>query len=158
MSSLLAYAKFTFRKKLSDKARVPALVASTLDRLATQAALHAQGSTPEPFISMGQMRDDVLRDEFSIKRRDDIWNRVKQVVEMNTNVRANVKENRYGEISRQWEWIGGLPTVEDGWSGDRRQSGRHSMGPRITPESKPTPVRDGTPMEARHWDEGRPIY
>lgn len=155
---LIAWARNKINTTRRDRARVPGLVSSTLDRLATQAALHAQGSSPEPWISVGQMRDDVLRDEFSAKRREDIWKRVRDVVEMNANVRANVKEGRLGEVSRVWEWIGALPVMDDAWGGDRRQSGRYSMG-----ASGETPSRTDSPafgggVENRKWDEGRPIY
>ena len=102
----------------ADAARVPALVATTLDRLATQAALHARGRAAEPGISVGQMRDDVLREEFSVQRRERVWRRVKAVVEANANVRAAVREARGGEVARVWEWIGSL-----GLGGDRKGVG-----------------------------------
>lgn len=143
-----------------DTARVPVLVSTTLDRLATQAALHAQGSSPEPWISVGQMRDDVLRDEFSAKRREEIWRRVKAVVEANANVRPSVREGRAGEVSRVWEWIGSVGMMEDAWSGDRRKSGRYSMGPIATPDGTATPGSGGKGevMEQRKWNEGHPIF
>ncbi|MCJ1313966.1 inner nuclear membrane protein enriched at telomere/subtelomere region [Agyrium rufum] len=145
----------------SDTARVPQLVSTTLDRLATQAALHSQGSASEPWISVGQMRDDVLRDEFSASRREAIWKRVKAIVEMNANIRPSVKEGRLGEVSRVWEWIGSVGFIEDG---DRRQSGRYSLG---VPPASGTPDGRTSPLgiegnkevvETRRWDEGRPIY
>ncbi|KAI9872594.1 MAG: inner nuclear membrane protein enriched at telomere/subtelomere region, partial [Watsoniomyces obsoletus] len=43
-------------------AQIPNLVATTLDRLATQAALKEDGRVSEGFIGAGQLRDDVLRD------------------------------------------------------------------------------------------------
>ncbi len=145
------------------KAQVPELVRLTLDRLATQAALHAQNelAVPEPWISSSQLRDDVLRDEFSARRRKELWQRVQDVVEMNANVRASVRENRLGEVSRVWEWIGSVGALEDGPSGGRRQSGRFSLGS-VAPESSPTPPAFSSeinrPLTARHWDEGRPVY
>jgi hypothetical protein len=100
------------------------------------------------------MRDDVLRDEFSAKRREAIWKRVKDVVEMNANIRPSVREGRAGEISRVWEWIGSVGNLEDVWSGGRRESGRYSMGPIGTQDGRLSPK----PEEPRKWDEGRPIY
>lgn len=41
------------------------LVNTTLDRLATQAALASERRVSEGFISVGQLRDDVLRSTFS---------------------------------------------------------------------------------------------
>jgi hypothetical protein len=115
-------------------------------------------AVPEAWISVGQLRDDVLRDEFSAKSREHLWKKVKAVVELNANVRASVREGRGGEISRVWEWIGSVGALEDGWASGRRGSGRYSLGAAVG--SSPT---DG--VEARQeithrgtWDEGHPIY
>ena len=138
---------------------MPVLVATTLDRLATQAALHARGEATEGWISVGQLRDDVLRDEFSARRREKLWDRVAVVVERNANVRASVRESRGGEVSRVWEWIGSLGLLGDG-SGGRRESGRISWGGMATPDGVQNKTSDGRDeiMELRKWDEGRPIY
>ena len=140
---------------------MPALVSTTLDRLATEAALHAQGERPEPWIGVGRMRDDVLRDEFSAKRREDIWRRVLRVVEINANVRSAVREDRSGEVSRVWQWIGSLPALEDG--ADRRRSGRQSLLPqdaeaRNESSAAMGQAARGAAADIRKWDEGRPIY
>ena len=158
---VLYYARSKYRRLQTNKARVPLLVSTTLDRLATQAALHEQGSTSEPWISVGQTRDDVLRDEFSAKRREEIWTKVKAIVEMNANVRANVREGRHGEVSRVWQWIGALPALEDApWADKRRSGGRYGLGVRApTPDQRASPLPEGgREMEVRKWDEGRPIY
>ena len=152
------YARSYILSLRSSKARVPSLVATTLDRLATQAALHARGDAPEGWISVGQLRDDVLRDEFSASRREKLWARVAAVVERNANVRASVREGRGGEVSRVWEWIGSLGLLGDG-SGGRRESGRISWGGVSTPEAAyDTKTNGNDEMEMRKWDEGRPIY
>ncbi|KAL9061399.1 MAG: hypothetical protein Q9206_000562 [Seirophora lacunosa] len=165
----IIYAVFYARNRITnlrnDNARVPALVSTTLDRLATQATLHNRGDAPESWISIGQLRDDVLRDEFSSKRRDAMWKRVRAVVEMNANVRASERELRAGDVSRVWEWIGNLGLVDDPWAESGRRSGvRFSMGGQRRGDSTP----DGTALvdgRAGHgtaslprWDEGRPIY
>ncbi|MCJ1413745.1 inner nuclear membrane protein enriched at telomere/subtelomere region [Xylographa parallela] len=157
LGTLALYVRTRIRRHRADAARVPALVASTLDRLATQAALHARGAQPEPFISAGQMRDDVLREEFSLARRDALWSKVRFVVEMNANVRASVKEGRRGEISRVWEWIGSTMAEEERLELEGRDkewrkgdgAGRYGYG------------RDALPAEevvaGRRWDEGRSV-
>lgn len=159
MSAIAAIRNY-FRTLQSDNARIPQLVSTTLDRLATQAALHAHGNSPEPYISIGHMRDDVLRDEFSTRRRLAIWKRVEAVVGANANVRTVQKEDRAGDYSRVWEWIGSIKALEDSWSAGRRESGRYSLGPierAGTPNGRVSPgVEDGTVV--RKWDEGRPIY
>ena len=143
-------------------ARVPELVAMTLDRLATQAALHARGEAHEPYISIGQLRDDVLRSELQGRRREALWARVRTVVEGNANIRAAVREGRGGDVARVWEWIGGISSVSDRDGGNfaasvsRRDSSKLSPNqPEQQYESERTPVGART---SRTWDEGRPIY
>lgn len=167
---MLIFALLSARSYLQSlhhaKARVPDLVKLTLDRLATHAALHAQDprAVPEPWISVGQLRDDVLRDEFSVGRREELWKRVRAVVEANANIRASVREGRGGEVSRVWEWIGSIGLLEDGYSSSgRRASARPSLISASAMEgSSPSPAPEQgrqlpTTMMQR-WDEGRPIY
>lgn len=151
---------------------MPELVATTLDRLATQAALHARGGAREPYIPIGQLRDDVLRSELQGKRREELWQRVRRVVEGNANVRAAVREGRSGDVARCWEWIGGIGSVTtpSGPSGkldssacrDRAQfsfpspSGNVDVDHHMVAENKDDPAT--SPRQARRWDEGRPIY
>ncbi|KAI9720621.1 MAG: hypothetical protein M1812_002801 [Candelaria pacifica] len=157
---LIAAARYQFTSVRDANARVPQLVAVTLNRLATQAALSVQDprAVPEAWISVGQLRDDVLRDEFSAKRRESLWRKVKVVIELNANVRASVREGRGGEVSRVWEWIGSVGALEDGWSSGKRESGRYSLGP--IGGSSPTDAAEGRHeiIQRGTWDEGRPIY
>jgi hypothetical protein len=161
---LLGYARARVLARRSDIARVPELVATTLDRLSTQAALYARGDAKEPYISIGQLRDDVLRFELQGKRREGLWRRVSRFIEGNANVRAAVREGRSGDVSRVWEWIGGINTVGELDHTSRRDSARFSLpspsgslptSPR-TPAIESEPV--SSPRESRRWDEGRPIY
>lgn len=164
--AVLTYLRLEILARRDSRARVPALVATTLDRLATQAVLHARGDAAEEWISVGQLRDDILRDEFSAKRREDIWKQVKAVVEMNANVRASVREGRGGEISRVWEWIGSLGVLgEEAWSGERKSgAGRVSYGSSglvdngFVGSSLVEGGARGEMVVQRKWDEGRPIY
>lgn len=127
----------------------------TLDRLATQASLHAQDKDafPENWISIGQLRDDVLRDEHSIRKREALWSKVRPIVEMNANVRSSQRESRSGEISRVWEWIGAVGNIDDGETRRRRKSGRVSWGA-YDENSSPVSGTDAGPR----WEESRPIY
>jgi len=148
------------------------LASFALDRLHTQAALHAHDPNvhPEGFISMGHLRDDVLRDEFSASRRTKLWEKVQTKVEGNLNVRPMVREGRHGDVSRVWEWTGAIGAIEDGSSrpdtGSRRQSARYSFGPggESSPMTEystvPSAVKKEEPemAETRKWAESRPIY
>lgn len=132
-------------------------MALTLDRLATQAAMKDQGRLSEGFISVGQLRDDVLRHVFDRAERERVWSRVKNIVESNSNVRAATREGgKTGEWSRVWEWIGPV-NFAPGLEG--RQSGGMITGSPSMEVSggsgNGTPARDG---EGRNWDEGRAIY
>lgn len=143
-------------------ARVPELVTTTLDRLATQASLHARGESRIPYIPIGQLRDDVLRSELRGNRREELWRRVRSVVEGNANVRAAVREGHGGDVSRVWEWVGGIGSVaEVEGSARRRESYRAPFSPERS--RHPTDMENDTPFatglrDSRHWDEGRPIY
>jgi hypothetical protein len=160
------YARSRVRARRSDIARVPELVATTLDRLSTQAALYARGDAKEPYVAIGQLRDDVLRFELQGKRREELWRRVRNFVEGNANVRASVREGRSGDVSRVWEWIGGINAVGEPEHSGRREGARFSIGSpsadvAMSPETpagegRPEPV--SSPRESRRWDEGRPIY
>ena len=168
MAFLFIYVRNRIRQRRADAARIKPLVAITLDRLATQAALYSQGDSTESFISVGQLRDDVLRDEFNERRREGIWKKVREVVEGNANVRASSRELRGGDVSRVWEWIGSLGNFEEpGFSGRRSGGKRGSWGEvgdengepngRLTPQAEDGKGK-GKERETRRWDEGRPIY
>ncbi|ESZ93408.1 hypothetical protein SBOR_6201 [Sclerotinia borealis F-4128] len=140
---LFFYIRSLIRDRSATKAVVPYLVSLTLSRLATQASLHAQDedAIKESWISIGQLRDDVLRDEHSLNKREQIWTRVKKVVEMNANVRAMQRESQKGEISRVWEWIGALEGMEN--------SVRKRKG-----ESETTPLSDRDDVDKNKDEDG----
>ncbi|KAL4997926.1 Man1-Src1p-C-terminal domain-containing protein [Aspergillus recurvatus] len=155
-----AYARSRVRARRSDLARVPELVATTLDRLAAQAALHARGHAHKPYIPIGQLRDDVLRSELRGNRREEIWKRVRNVVEGNANIRAAVREGRGGDVARVWEWVGGIGGVGRQIEGSTEKV---HFSPIATSENRSPGVLDATPVESqqqavRKRDEGRPIY
>lgn len=113
---------------------------------------------------MNQLRDDVLRDEFSAKQRIKIWKRVQKKVERNSNVRAAVREGASGDITRMWEWIGPVRMLEDG-RGSGMRDGRRSLGwsskaagasAAAAAGSSPPEGREG--KEVQKWDEGHPQY
>lgn len=164
----VAYARARVLARRSDIARVPELVATTLDRLVTQAALHARGGAREPYIPIGQLRDDVLRFELHGKRREELWRRVRRFVEGNANVRAAVREGRSGDVARVWEWIGPIGSVGGNGgeleSSARRDSVRLSMPSPSSTLDVDHPMADKqdgsatSPRQSRRWEEGRPIY
>ncbi|KAB8346065.1 hypothetical protein FH972_023117 [Carpinus fangiana] len=170
-----AYARYSFRSSRTLEAKGKQLAGFALDRLATQAALHADGRAPEPFIAVNQLRDDVLRDEFSRKSREAVWERVRGKVEGNANVRSSMKETRTGDMARVWEWIGAIDAIDDDgspWASSgisRRKSGRYSLGPggavgsiEDTPSAqlreRSQSPRKSEMIERKVWDDSRPVY
>lgn len=99
---------------------------------------------------MNQLRDDVLRNDFSSSRRINLWKRVQKKVESNSNIRAAVREGASGDVSRMWEWIGPVHLLEDRPGSEKR---------RVTPGWNSTPEPEDQQMvQAQRWDEGRPQY
>jgi hypothetical protein len=145
----IVYLRARYRKHVATTAQIPTLVDTVLARLANQKEL-GEEDIDDPYLFLPNLRDDVLRSVHSIAERQRIWQRVKAVVEQNSNVRTSQREGRSGEIGRAWEWIG--PVAGEG--ARRRRSGRVSFGPDASSDS-PAPVEV---KEAKKWDEPRPIY
>lgn len=151
MSVLLAifYLRARYRQHLVDSAQVPALVDLVLERLANQKEL-GEEDLDDPWLFLPNLRDDVLRSVHKVAERERIWQRVKKVVELNSNVRTGQREGRSGEVGRAWEWIGPI----NGEGARRRRSGRWTRDSIAdSPESRPT-----TGAESKKWTESRPIY
>ncbi|KAF5600149.1 SRC1-regulation of cohesion (splice variant I) [Fusarium pseudoanthophilum] len=139
-----------YRKHVATSAQIPALVDLVLGRLANQKELGEEG-IDDPWLFLPNLRDDVLRAIHSLSERERIWQRVRAVVEQNSNVRTSQREGRSGEVGRAWEWIG--PVAGDG--ARRRRSGRVSLGPNSQVES-PEPTKANP--DVKKWEESRPIY
>lgn len=148
------YGNYSFSNSRAMEKRAKQLASDAFDRLAEHAALSMQdpGAFPDKGISMAQLRDDVLRNEFSGKRRQKLWERVQKKVEFNSNIRAAVKTTNSGDVARTWEWIGPTKMLEDGRS-NKRESGRFSFGMGSSPPSGANDM-----SQVQKWDEGRPIY
>lgn len=150
-----AYGRYAITSTRADEKRAKQLARDVFDRLANQAALAHQepGAYQDRGLSAVQLRDDVLRDDFSTSRRNKLWKRVQKKVEHNSNIRAAVREGASGDITRMWEWIGPVQLLEDGRGSGKRDGGRRSLGwtSSSPPEAKET-------KEVQKWDEGHPQY
>jgi hypothetical protein len=139
-----------------------------LEKLRRQAALHAYEPNvyKEDYISVAQLRDDILRDEFSANRRKALWEKVQAKVERNSNVRPMVREGRSGDVGRVWEWVGsvqGLLEQSPPSTVDRRRSGNRVSFGGVTSYSDDRLLenssRDVSEVEGvRRWEEGRSYY
>ncbi|PHH88006.1 hypothetical protein CDD83_8129 [Cordyceps sp. RAO-2017] len=140
------YLRAQYRRHLTTSARVPGLVDSVLGRLANQKEL-GEEDLDDPWLFLPNLRDDVLRSVHSLAERERIWQKVKAVVEQNSNVRTSQREGRSGEVGRAWEWIG--PVKGEG--ARRRRSGRVSWAPETKTDAKEV-------TETKRWEEARPYY
>lgn len=127
-----AYGRHRITSGRETERKAKQLASLALEKLGMQASLHAQDPQvyQENYISMAQLRDDVLRDEFSASRRKKLWEKVQKKVEGNANVRPMVREGRTGDVGRVWEWVGAVGMLESPQSvetGNRRKSGRVSF-------------------------------
>lgn len=143
------YLRARYRSHVAASAKVPALVDLVLERLASQKEL-GEDEIDDPWLFLPNLRDDVLRSVHSLSEREKIWQRVKAVVDQNSNVRTSQGVSRGGDVGRTWEWIGPLA----GDNARRRRSGRVSWGPDIRSESP----EQKEMAETKKWDEPRPIY
>ncbi|KAK4452978.1 Man1-Src1p-C-terminal domain-containing protein [Podospora aff. communis PSN243] len=156
------YGKRRFQSNRALAAKVPALVDQVLDRLANQKELAFEDGDDDAFLFLPNLRDDVLRSMHSLADRDRLWQRVRAVVEQNSNVRTGQRESHNGEVGRAWEWIGpSRAAITEGGSTRRRKSARVSFGPDV--KGEPENVKPSSEMVERvaghrKWEESRPIY
>ncbi|OJD37187.1 60s ribosomal protein l44 [Diplodia corticola] len=155
MFGAFLYSKSAWVSSAATEKRAKLLASFALDQLKVQAAYHAHQPRryPEGFISMAQLRDDILRDEFSAKRRQKLWERVQRKVEQNSNVRPSVRETRTGDVSRVWEWVGAVGAIENG--DVKQEQGRLSMGSNnaALTHSPPEPQVKEEMKERKAWEE-----
>ncbi|KAM0720901.1 hypothetical protein Q7P37_003186 [Cladosporium fusiforme] len=164
------YTRRRITNSRSTETQAKQLAGLALQKLSEQAALNAAdpGVWTENYISMAQLRDDVLRDEFSASRRKALWEKVQKKVESNSNVRPMVREGRTGDVGRVWEWVGAVGAIESPYSaekGERRRltgggSGfRDSLGlagdRMVEPQSAEKQRQQG---EVSRWEEKKAYY
>ncbi|KAI5920003.1 Man1-Src1p-C-terminal domain-containing protein [Camillea tinctor] len=143
------WARSRLRANRAAAAQVPALVDLVLERLARQKRLGDE-ELDDAWLFLPNLRDDVLRSVHSLAQRERIWQRVKRVVEQNSNVRTSQREGRSGEVGRAWEWIG--PTAGDG---PRR---RKSIGGRARDENEDGDDAANKAQVHQKWEESRPVF
>ena len=162
--STVGYGQKSITTSRDTEARAKQLASLALEKLSTQASLHAADpdTYQENYIPMAQLRDDVLRDEFRTSSRKKLWERVQRKVEHNSNVRPMVREGRSGDVGRVWEWVGAIGMLESpptaGGGGDRRKSGRVSFGGERWIEPRAEGNSEQEMSEVKRWEEGRQYY
>ncbi|RKP09773.1 Man1-Src1p-C-terminal domain-containing protein [Thamnocephalis sphaerospora] len=110
------YGRFRFQQSKREAQLATEMVERALDILCEQEHQHYVDPTQHPHaaVAISHLRDVLLRDEHDLRRRQRVWERVRRVVERNSNVRARVMELR-GEQTRAWEWVGTvMPSAKGG--------------------------------------------
>ncbi|KTW25785.1 hypothetical protein T552_03398 [Pneumocystis carinii B80] len=107
---LLFKIKSAFVLHRTYKSRILELVHISLQRLYEQQRLYIlDPKSTYPYIAISHLRDDILVNEFNTNQRNKLWNKVRKVVENNSNIRTRLAEIN-GEWIRAWEWIGTIHT------------------------------------------------
>lgn len=161
-----------YKKNLETKREAKKYAAAVQDMLKEDAAMLAYEpmNTRDGYISVTQLRDDVLRQEFSSSRRKALWQHVEKLVEQNSNIRTKVGTLDTGDVGRGWRWTGAVRSIESSverpsTSNGRIVAGRYSM-PQAVSSSPPMAETgqgvngDAYPKEEfRRWDSGsRPAF
>ncbi|WPH00274.1 Hypothetical protein R9X50_00309800 [Acrodontium crateriforme] len=170
-SGLYTQRRITSGRTTESQAKQLARLA--LDKLSEQASLHAADPSTyrESYISVAQLRDDVLRDEFRPDRRRKLWEAVQRKVEANSNVRPMVREGRSGDVGRVWEWVGAVSRLESppsAFASGNKEKKRVSFGVpnngrRLIKEEESgdeslSMIKRETPTNAAKWEEGRQYF
>lgn len=124
-----------------------------LGRLATQKELaYEESGEDDSFLFLPNLRDDILRSVHSLSERERIWQRVRVVVEQNTNVRTGQREGNNGEVGRAWEWIGPIGAIENG--------ARRRKGGRVSWDADLNGLEGDQSVVHKKWEEpgSRPMY
>ncbi|KJX92374.1 sister chromatid separation protein Src1 [Zymoseptoria brevis] len=164
-----AYGRYQITSGHETERKAKQLASLALEKLSLQASLNAQDPDiyRDNYIPMAQLRDDVLRDEFSGTRRKKLWEKVQKKVEGNSNVRPMVREGRTGDVGRVWEWVGAVGLLESPAQGERegrRKSGRQSRVS-FAADALDSSLLEGedsavvrSDVKTKRWEEGRPYY
>lgn len=151
----MAYGRWSYTSSRDVERIAKQLTGQVYEVLSSQAALHATdpGAYRDSHVSVAQLRDDILRNEYSTWRRNKVWDAVQKKVERNSNVRPMVREARSGDVGRVWEWVGAVGMIES--PPERRKSGRVSFGGEqwIEPRSE-----DHSEVSVSRWKEGGQYY
>jgi hypothetical protein len=167
----IAYPYYRYKDNQATQQEAKKYAAAVYSSLQEDAAMLAYDpmNTRDGYISVTQLRDDVLRNEFSSSRRKALWRHVEKLVEQNSNVRTKVGTLDTGDVGRGWRWTGAVRSVEDSAerpsTGSRRGSSRYSMPQALSSSPPMAQIGKGANGEARpkeefrRWDSGsRPAF
>lgn len=105
--SILKIIQYKYQQYKVELIKIDIIYREVLNKLQYQYKLFSQGNTKVPYIGSTQLRDLILANENNLNRRVNLWNKVVNKVEYNTNVQAKIIED-HGEIIKVWQWISEL--------------------------------------------------
>ncbi|KAG0250830.1 inner nuclear membrane protein enriched at telomere/subtelomere region [Mortierella polycephala] len=158
-------ARYHISRRRKEIKIINGLVANVLAKLAEQAHYcHIDPILyPDPFVPQIHLRDALLADVYSPARRNELWEKVSAIVDMNASVRVSAQEVR-GEIHRVWEWVGATGVLSckipgSNLSNIRDDSSEASFKPTITTRTIPrTNVFASTKNDVEQSSPVRPFY
>ncbi|GAA5978711.1 hypothetical protein JCM10908_004455 [Rhodotorula pacifica] len=143
LTAALLWARRKLRSRRSDAELVRQLVQVALHQLQQQERSHYSDPVhvPFPHVVPSHLRDLILQDEHSPRRRAELWKQVEKIVEGNANVRvADVEQ--YGEEMRGWLWTGPSGRIEHGQvSADSPAKPQMVEGAKVYPSLLQSPAR-----------------
>ena len=122
--ALVAYLWSRYRTSRAMSALARDLAQEVIELLEARKQRTEENPQVDGWLFLPNLRDDILRDIHSLAERERLWNKVKPLVEQNSNVRTGQREGKSGEVGRAWEWIGQGGTASDSHRRRSRLSGR----------------------------------
>lgn len=104
---MVVLARHIYRKRKREADLVKLVAQKVLAKLSDQAHFHSTNPilVQEPFLPQIHLRDALLDDMYSTMEKNLIWDKIRTVVEQNSNVRVGAQDV-HGEPHRVWEWVG----------------------------------------------------
>ncbi|KAI8869640.1 hypothetical protein GQ42DRAFT_163282 [Ramicandelaber brevisporus] len=112
LGGLVYYISSRRKTQAAINLQVARLVRQVEERLIDQEHMHSVDPVQYPSNALAtvHLRDELMRDEWNMARRERIWERVTRIVEANSNVRPSSTTVK-GDIYRVWEWVGSMPAL-----------------------------------------------
>lgn len=106
-TTAIILASCIYRKRKREADHVKLVAQKVLAKLSDQAHFHSTNPIlfQESFLPQIHLRDALLDDMYSTVEKNLIWDKIRAVVEQNSNVRVGAQDV-HGEPHRVWEWVG----------------------------------------------------
>jgi hypothetical protein len=99
--------QFKYKQHHIELIKIDIIYREVLSKLQQQTRLNRQDNSKVPYIGSTQLRDLILANEHNLNKRVQLWNKIVNKVDHNTNVQSRIIED-HGEIIKVWHWISDL--------------------------------------------------